>query len=165
MKGIMGTRGLAALIVSITAMVVLAAGASAASAAGPVTRTFSLIKQPNSKTYTVVSIDGLTINARCNQSGNPVVFAFSSATNGDLFGRLYDGLGRLHIIHNTSFSKSKSNKGVQLSPSAGSDFDSSGTFLYENARGQTVTVNIAFDDSTTLNKLNVCTVFGSLIAT
>jgi hypothetical protein len=142
---------------------VLAAGASAASAAGPVSRTFSLIKQPNSKTYNVVNIDGLTINAKCDKSGNPVVFAFSSATNGDLFGRLFDGLGRLHTVHNTSFSKN--NKGVQLSPSAGSDFDSTGTYMYENARGQTVTVNIAFDDSTTLNKLNVCTVFGSLIAT
>jgi hypothetical protein len=164
MKGFIGTRRLAALIVSVGALAALTIGVSSASAATTaLTRTFNFIGKANSRTVTLLSIDGMTVNARCNASGNPVVFAFSSASNADLFGRVFDGLGRYHIIKNSSFIKSNKG-GVRLSPTSG-DFDSTGTVLYENARGQTVTVNYAADDSTTLNHLNVCTVYGSVIAT
>jgi hypothetical protein len=131
------------------------------SATGAVTRAFSFIGKPNSKTTTVVNIDSLLINARCDSRGEPVIFAFSSASAADIFGRVFDGLGRVHIIHNSSFTKQ--GKGVRLSVSSG-DFDSTGTVLFETSAGQVVSVNFAFDNSTTLAKQNVCTVYGSLVA-
>jgi hypothetical protein len=175
MKRIKGTRGLAALIVSTVALVALVAGSASANV-GPVTvtpnaitKTFSFVGSSNSKTLTLINnLNGFTINARCNGAGQPVIFAFSRASNGDIFGHLFDGLGRLHIIHNTSFNASK-NKGVSLSTSSG-DFDASGSVMFEATNGQggnpkVVTVNYAFDNSTTLVGLNRCTVFGSLVAT
>jgi hypothetical protein len=163
MKRIIGTRGLPALIVSIIALVVLAAGTSSATVTtGPVTKTFSFIGKANSKTTTLVNVDSLLINARCDSRGNPVIFAFSSASNADLFGRMFDGLGRLHIIRDSSFTKKT--KGLSLSTTTG-DFDSTGTVMFEVSNGKVVTVNYAFDNSTTLAKLNVCTVYGSVIAT
>jgi hypothetical protein len=51
----------------------------------------------------------------------------------------------------------------QLSPLSG-DFDATGSVLFETSTGKVVTVNIAFDNSTTLVKQNVSTVFGSVIA-
>ena len=95
------------------------------------------------------------------RTGNPVVFAFSSASAGDLFGNFVDGAGRTHLIHNTVFSKG--NKGVLVS-STSADQDASGVLMFENSNGKVVTVNYAFDDATTLNKQNVCTVFGSYVA-
>jgi hypothetical protein len=146
-----------------------AAGTVAAGSAGaatvttnPVTKTFSFIGKANSKAKTVVNLDGLLINARCNASGNPVIFAFSSATNADLFGRFFDGLGRLHIVKSSSFTKH--NKGVSLSSTSG-DFDSTGTVIFESTSGKVVTVDYAFDNATTLAKLDVCTVYGSAVAT
>jgi hypothetical protein len=163
MKRITGMRGVAALRVSIIASIVMTAGtASATAASSAVTRTFSFIGTANSRTMTVVSIDSLLINARCNAQGEPVIFAFSSASNADLFGRFFDGLGRLHIIKNSSFTKKS--KGVSLSATSG-DFDSTGTVLFETFNGKVVTVNYAFDNSTTLAKRNVCTVYGSITAT
>jgi hypothetical protein len=160
MKQAIGTRGLAALIVA-AALVALDAGTASAAGPGPVTKTFSFIGSPGSKTSTVVNIDGLLINARCSANGSPVIFAFSSATSADLFGRIFDGLGRLHIVKNSSFTRRS--KGVGLSTSSG-DFDATGTVLFEVSNGKVVTVNYAFDNSTTLAKHNVCTVYGSLIA-
>ena len=163
MKRITATRGLAALIVAIIALVVLAAGTSTANVTtGAVTRTFSFIGKANSKTATVVNIDSLLINARCDARGNPVVFAFSSSTNADLFGRLFDGLGRIHIIKNSSFTNKL--KGVSLTPASG-DFDSTGIVLFETSTGAVVSVNYALDNSTTLGKLSVCTVYGTVVAT
>ncbi len=163
MKRITGTRGLAALIVSIIALVLLAAGTSTATVTtGAVTRTFSFIGKANSKTLTLVNIDSLLINARCDARGNPVIFAFSSSSNADLFGRLFDGLGRIHIIRNSSFTNKLT--GVSLTPTTG-DFDSTGMVLFETSTGNVVTVNYALDNSTTLGKLNVCTVYGSVVAT
>jgi hypothetical protein len=162
MKQFIGTRGLAALIVSIVALVVSDFGtASAAGGPGPVTKTFSFIGKPGSKTSTVVNIDGLLINARCSPNGSPVIFAFSSAGAADLFGRIFDGLGRLHLVKNSSFTRSS--KGVNLSTSSG-DFDATGTVLFEVSNGKVVTVSYSFDNSTTLARRNVCTVYGSLIA-
>jgi hypothetical protein len=128
--------------------------------AGSVTRTFSFIGPRGSKTVTVVNIDGLTINARCNTSGAPVIFAFSGAAQADILGRVFEGQGRLHSIHNTSFGKGVS---VQLSTSSG-DFDASGSVLFETSAGKVVTVTYAFDNATTLGKQNVCTVYGSFVA-
>ncbi len=171
MKRTIGTRGLAALVGSIVALVVLAAGTSGATvttsratvtSTGAVTRTFSFIGKANSKTMNMVNIDSFLINARCDSRGNPVIFAFSSASNADLFGRIFDGLGRIHIIKSSSFTKKT--MGLSLSTSSG-DFDSTGTVLFETSSGKVVTVNYAFDNSTTLAKLNVCTVYGSVIAT
>lgn len=158
---IIARRGRAALILSVGALVVIGVGTSEAAAAGPVTKTFSFIGKRRSKTSTIVNIDGLLINARCNAGGEPVIFAFSSASKADFFGRIFDGLGRLHIVKNSSFIKGT--KGVALSTSSG-DFDATGTVLFETSTGKVVTVNYAFDNSTTLAKQNVCTVYGSLIA-
>lgn len=168
MKRLIGS-GLAALIVSVVAIVALGSGASSASgvarvsAAGPVSRTFSFIANPNSSTKVIVSVDALLINARCDSRGFPVIFAFTSAGSADIFGRMFDGLGRGHIIKNSAFTRS--NKGVSLSPNVAGDFNSSGTVMYERSNGQVVTVNYAFDNATTLNKANVCTVYGSIVAT
>lgn len=170
-------RGIAALTVSILAVGVATAGTASANSghatvkttvqraivkgtAGPVTRTFSFIGAPGSKTTNVVSIDGLTINARCGTAGQPVIFAFSSVAKSDLLGRIFDGLGRLHVIHNTSFGPGVS---VALSTTSG-DFDASGSVLFETPAGKVVTVNYGFDNATTLGKQNVCTVFGTTIA-
>jgi hypothetical protein len=162
-KRLIGRRGVPALLVSSIALVSLAAGtASAITVSGPVTKTFAFIAKPNSATKVVVSVDTLTINARCDPRGNPVIFAFTSATNADIFGRLFDGFGRGHIIKNSAFNKSK---GVSLAPAVSGDFNSSGTVMFENSSGKVVTVNYAFDNATTLAKLNVCTVYGSVIAT
>ena len=134
----------------------------AANSSGAVTRTFSFIGKPNSKTSTVLNIDSLLINARCSANGSPIVFAFSSAPAADIFARVFDGFGRVHILKNTSFTNRT--KGIQLSPSSG-DFDATGSVLFETSTGKVVTVNIAFDNSTTLVRQNLCTVFGSFIAT
>ncbi len=163
MKRIIGRRRLAALSVSTVALVLLAAGgSSAAVTTGAVTRTFSFIGKPGSSTVTVINIDSLLINARCDAKGNPIVFGFSQVASADLFGRVFDGLGRVHIIHDSSFINTS--KGDLLTPTSG-DYDSTATLLYETSTGKVVTVNFAFDNSTTLNKMRVCTVYGSLIAT
>jgi hypothetical protein len=168
-KRLISTRRLAAVIVSTIALVALAGGTAMASArarisvASAVTKTFSFTGKSNSKTTTIVNIDSLLINARCDSRGNPVIFAFSSSDNADLFGRMFDGLGRVHIIKNSTFTNKS--KGVSLSPSASGDFDSSGTVMFGTSDGKVVTVDYAFDNSTTFNHLNVCTVYGSVIAT
>ena len=177
MKRTKGTRSLAALAVSIVALVLAAAGTSGATTprahvtstargtvavSSAVTRTFSFIGKPNSGTTTLFNIDGLLINARCGGNGSPIIFAFSEASNADLFGRVFDGLGRIHIVKNSAFTKAS--KGVGLYPSSG-DYDSTGTVLFEDSNGKVVTVNYAFDNATTLNRTNVCTVYGSYLAT
>jgi hypothetical protein len=176
MKRLTGTRGMAALIVSVSALVIAAAGTASAhsggktakttvhratkTSVGPATKNFSFIGPRGSKTVNIVNIDGLTINARCGTSGQPVIFAFSSAATADIFGRIFDGAGRLHTIHNTSFTKGVS---VQLSTST-NDFDATGAALYETSTGKVVTVQYALDNATTLGKQNVCTVFGTAVA-
>ena len=153
-------RILAATAAASASLLIVGVSAGQASP-GPVTRTFSFIGVPSSKTVTVVNIDSLTINARCNAQGAPVIFAFSGSNNADLFGRYFDGLGRLHIVRNSSFDKGT--RGVQLSATAG-DFDATGTILYEAFNGRVVTVQYAFDNATTLGKRRVCTVYGSYVA-
>ena len=163
MKRIISPRRLVAVTASIGALAAIgAASASADVSSGAVTKTFSFIAKPSSSTTTLVNIDSLLINARCDASGRPVVFAFTSAPRADIFGRIFDGYGRVHILKNTSFTNKT--KGIQLSPLSG-DFDATGSVLFETSTGKVVTVNIAFDNSTTLVKQNVCTVFGSFIAT
>jgi hypothetical protein len=152
---------LVTLIASAVTLAVPAAATSRLRATGAVVRTFSFIGKANSKTSTVVNFNGLLINARCDSRGNPVIFAFSSATNADLFGRMFDGLGRVYIIRNSSFTKKS--RGVFLSPSA-ADYDSTGSVLFETSAGHVVTVAYAFDNSTTLAKLHVCTAYGSIVA-
>ncbi len=173
-------RGLMALTAALLASMALAAVATSATpvnrtvvrrsahgavvrtTSGAVVKTFSFISRPNSRTTTVVNIDSLLINARCDSTGNPVIFAFTSANNADLFGRLFDGQGRLHTIRNSAFTRRS--QGVSLAPNTPSDFNSSGTVMFENSGGQVVTVNYAFDNATTLARINVCTVYGSIIA-
>jgi hypothetical protein len=162
MKRIISPRRLVAVTASIGALAAIgAASASADVSSGAVTKTFSFIAKPSSSTTTLVNIDSLLINARCDASGRPVVFAFTSASRADIFGRIFDGYGRVHILKNTSFTNKT--KGIQLSPLSG-DFDATGSVLFETSTGSVVTVNIAFDNSTTLLNQNVCTVFGSTIA-
>ncbi len=137
-------------------------GAVVRTTSGAVVRTFSFTASRNSRTTTVVNIDTLLINARCDSTGNPVIFAFTSSSNADLFGRLFDGLGRLHTIRSSAFTSRS--RGISLSPNTPSDYNSSGTVMFGNSKGQVVTVDYAFDNATTLAKLNVCTVYGSYIA-
>jgi hypothetical protein len=161
-KRIISRRRLTAITASICALAGVGAGAASAEVStNAVTKTFSFIAKPNSTTRTVVNIDSLLINARCDSSGRPIVFAFTSAGSTDIFGRVFDGFGRLHVFKNTSFTNKT--KGIQLSPLSG-DFDATGSVLFETSTGKVVTVNIAFDNSTTLVNQNACTVFGSLIA-
>jgi hypothetical protein len=163
MKSITSIRRLATVGASIGAVAALSAGSAGASVTpNAVTRTFSYIAKPSSKTTTLLNIDSLLINARCDSSGRPVIFAFSSASSADIFGRIFDGNGRVHILKNSSFTSQT--KGIQLSTSSG-DYDATGTVLFETSTGKVVTVNLAFDNSTTLAKQNVCTVYGSMIAT
>lgn len=145
-----------------SASTVRTAHATAVGTSSPVSRTFSFIGKPNSKTTTLFNLDSLLINARCDARGNPVIFAFTSAGNADIFGRMFDGLGRQHTIKNSAFTSKSS--GVSLSPAIPGDFNSSGTVMFESSTGQVVTVNYAFDNATTLAHLNVCTVYGSVIA-
>ncbi len=159
MKRIVGTRGSVALILSVGALA--APASSMANPPNAVTKTFSFIAGPNSRTATLFNIDNLLLNARCNAQGFPVVFAFSSASAGDIFAHIFDGAGRLHIIHNTSFSKGS--RGVLVSTSS-NDQDATGMITFEQQQGKVVTINYAFDNATTLNKRNVCTVFGSYVA-
>jgi hypothetical protein len=162
MKRIIGTRGSVALILSVGALVALAAPASSmANPPNAVTKTFSFIAGPNSRTSTLLNIDNLLLNARCDSRGFPVVFAFSSASAGDIFAHIFDGAGRLHIVHNTSFSKGS--RGVLVSTTS-NDQDATGMITFEQQQGTVVTINYAFDNATTLNKRNVCTVFGSYVA-
>src|SRR5438270_854859 len=129
MKRIMGTRGIAALILSVGGLAVLGgATSSAAASPGAVTRTFSFVGKANGHTVTVVNIDSLLINARCDGRGFPVVFGFTSANASDLFAHVFDAFGRVHIIKNTSFTKHS--RGVQLSTSSG-DFDATGVAVFE----------------------------------
>ena len=163
MKRIISPRRLAAVSACIGAPAPLAAGTATANASpSAVTRTFSFIAKPNSKTGVVVNFNSLLINARCDSSGRPIIFAFTSAGSADIFGRIFDGYGRVHIFKNTSFTNKT--KGIQLSPLSG-DFDATGSVLFSTSTGKVVTVNIAFDNSTTFGRQNVCTVFGSFIAT
>jgi hypothetical protein len=161
MKYIKSRCSLAAVVAS-SVLLVANVGAASAITSNPVTKTFSFIGKPGSKALNVVNVDSLLINARCSTSGSPVIFAFSSAQKADLFGRFFDGLGRLHLVKNSSFVEGTN--GVALSTSSG-DFDATGTVLFEVSDGTVVTVNYAFDNSTTLAKQNVCTVYGSYIAT
>jgi hypothetical protein len=165
MRRIFGARGTAALIVAVSALVVFATGtASGAVTRNPATKTFSLIAKSGQNAKVVVNVDGLTINARCgtgSNAGNPVVFAFSNVPAADLLGHMFDGAGRTHIIHDTQFNKGT--KGVRISPTS-SDFDGSGLVAFETSKGAVVTVAYAFDNATTLNKQNVCTVYGSYVA-
>jgi hypothetical protein len=167
MKRMGGTRGGAALIVAVGAMVMGAVGTSSGAVTrGPSIKTFSVIAKnaPNQKAKVALNVDGLLINARCgtgSNAGNPVVFAFSNVPAADLLGHMFDGAGRTHIIHNTQFNKGT--KGVRIS-STSSDFDGSGMVAFETSKGKVVTVNYAFDNATTLNKQNVCTFYGSYVA-
>ncbi len=161
MKSSISFRRLAAVGVTVGVIIGIS-GASAVAASAPVTRTFSFIAAPSSKTSTIVNIDSLLINARCSAGGSPIVFAFTSAPAADIFARVFDGFGRLHTMKNTSFTSKT--KGLQLSPSSG-DFNATGTVFFETLSGKVVTVNIAFDNSTTLVGRKLCTVFGSFIAT
>ena len=126
------------------------------------TKTFSFIASPGSRTATIINIDGLLVNARCNPAGAPVVFAFSSASAGDILGRVFDGIGRILVIHNTQFNNRS--RGILISPSS-YDYDATGTVIFENIDGRVVQVTYAADNSTTLNFRRVCTVYGTLVAT
>jgi hypothetical protein len=164
MKRIIATVAVAAASASILALAGVASGARRPTIklSAPVSRTFSFIGSPNGPTSTIFNIDGLLVNARCDSRGSPIIFAFSSAGRADLFGRFFDGLGRLHIVKNSSFTRSS--RGVPLYSSSG-DYDASGAVEFETSDGKVVSVNYAFDNATTLARTNVCTVYGSFIAT
>ena len=161
MKLFAGKIRAAAPLMAMLGLGVIGAG-SASAATGPVTRTFSFSASPGQpKTGKVLlNTNGLLINARCNAAGEPVIYAFSN-TDADLFGRVFDGYGRLTSIKQSAFVKG--NKGVLLSVNNG-DFDASGEVLYETFTSKVVTVQYAFDNATTLNKRKLCTVYGSAVS-
>ena len=159
MKGIICNRARALAVAGMVAAGVAAAPASAEAAAS--TKTFSLIGKPGSRTVTLVNANSLLINARCNSRGQPVVFGFTSAPAADVFGRIFDGVGWIHFVKNTSFNRRS--RGIQLSPTS-ANFDTTTSLLFESSSGDVVTVNMAMDNSTTLSRQNLCTVFGSMVA-
>jgi hypothetical protein len=166
MQRLKSVRGLAALIVAVIALVAAIVGTSGANV-GPTQKvlTFSFTAGPNSRTSNLFSTDGLTVNVRCGPKGGPVIFAFTSSRHADLLGHMLDGSGRTHIIKNDSFTSSS--KGVSLAPNTSGDRDAAGTVVYEQASGgsaSVVSVNYAFDNSRTLANLNVCTVYGTAVA-
>ena len=166
MRRMLRSRAMVASIAAFGAVAAVVAGPAAASVTkNPSTKTFSVIAKNGQKAKVAVNVDGLTINARCgtgSAAGTPVVFAFSGVPAGDLLGHMFDGAGRTHIIHNTQFNKGTN--GVRLTPTS-SDFDGSGVVAFESSKGVVVTVTYAFDNATTLNKQNVCTFYGSYVAT
>ena len=166
MRRMLRSRAMVASIAAFGAVAAVAAGPESASVTkNPSTKTFSVIAKNGQKAKVAVNVDGLTINARCgtgSAAGTPVVFAFSGVPAGDLLGHMFDGAGRTHIIHNTQFNKGTN--GVRLTPTS-SDFDGSGVVAFESSKGVVVTVTYAFDNATTLNKQNVCTFYGSYVAT
>jgi hypothetical protein len=166
MKRIIAMVAVAATVASVLAFAGGAAGRTRPRTtirlAAPVSRTFSFIGSPGGVTSTIFNIDGLLVNARCDSRGSPIIFAFSSASRADLFGRFFDGLGRFHAVKNSSFTRSS--RGVALYSSSG-DYDASGAVEFETSDGKVVSVNYAFDNATTLSRTNVCTVYGSFIAT
>jgi hypothetical protein len=165
-------RVVVAAITSLSAIFVIAVGSASAAksprviirtSAAPVTRTFSFIGRPGSRTSTIFNIDGFLVNARCSSNGSPIIFGFPrTSTAADLFGRMFDGLGRLHLVKDSSFNRST--RGVALYTTS-NDFDASGSVLFETSSGKVVTVSYAFDNATTLSKQSVCTVYGSYVAT
>jgi hypothetical protein len=154
--------GIAALLVSIVAVVTVTVASAGASSSNPLTKAFSFQNTTNNKSKTLFTIDGLTINARCDPKNAPVIFAFSS-TNADIFGHVVDGSGRTHVIANDSFTKK--NKGISLAPNITGDRDASGEIVYEATNRAVVTINYGFDNSPTLANKHVCTVFGTYTAT
>jgi hypothetical protein len=169
-----GVRVFIAAIASVSVLFVIVVGSASArlvktsmvkirTSAAPVTRTFSFIGRPGGPTSTIFNIDGFLVNARCSSGGSPIVFGFPrTSTAADLFGRMFDGLGRFHAIKDSSFNRST--RGVALYTTSG-DFDASGSVAFETSSGKVVTVDYAFDNSTTLNRQRVCTVYGSFVAT
>jgi hypothetical protein len=160
-------RTLSAFAAALTIAAITAPGSATArphavTSASPnaVSKAFSFVGKPGSQTSTVVNIDSLVINARCSSAGSPIVFAFTSAASADLFGRVFDGVGRFHNIHDSAFKKRSS---VSVNPSS-NDFDTTGTLEFETSTGRVVTVELAMDNSTTLGNQRVCTVYGTLTA-
>ena len=162
MRKLKNTRGLGALIVAIIAVAIAVVGsAGAANSSGTLTKAFNFTSTTNNKTTTLFNADGLTVNARCDVNNAPVIFAFTSAFNADLFGHVIDGNGRVHVIANDTFSKF--GKGVSLAPNITGDRDASGVLDYETFAGKVVTVNYGFDNSPTLGNKKVCTVYGTYV--
>jgi hypothetical protein len=157
------TRGLGALIVSIIALVAVVVGTAGAAGSGPTTKTFAFASTTNNVPKTLFSVDGLTVNARCDTNNAPVIFAFTTAFNADLLGHVIDGAGHLHVIANDAFNKN--GKGVSLAPAIVGDKDASGTLTFSTFNGKVVTITYGFDNSPTLSNKKVCTVYGSYIAT
>jgi hypothetical protein len=162
-KKLISTRGLGALIVSIIALVAVVAGTAGAAGSGANVRTFAFSSVTNNTPKTLFNVDGLLVNARCDQNNAPVIFAFTSAFNADLLGHVIDGAGHLHVIANDSFTKN--GKGVSLAPAIAGDKDASGTLTFSTFNGKVVTINYGFDNSPTLSNKKVCTVYGSYVAT
>jgi hypothetical protein len=174
MKGNNKTRVLVAAIASLSVLLAIVVGSASASvfktskvtirtSAAPVTRTFSFIGRPGSRTSTIFNIDGFLVNARCSSAGSPIIFGFPrTSTPADLFGRFFDGLGRFHIVKYSSFNTNT--RGVPLYATSG-DFDATGSLAFETSSGKVVTVDYAFDNATTLSRQNFCTVYGSYVAT
>jgi len=141
----------------------IALGGSALAAGGTKVNanTFAFRGTPGSSMRTLLNIDGLTIRARCDSAGKPRISATTSATNADLFGHVVTGSSKVHAIADDAF-----HAGVTDSLVAGAagDPDASGSVQYEVSSGKLVSVNYSFDNSRTLNGINVCTVYGSALS-
>ncbi len=164
MQHIISVRRLAALTLTAGAICAIGGQAAVAAPATAVTRTFSFIGEAElqDRDRCSTTFDGLVINARCTRTAR----RSCSRSPGRPPPTSSPGCSTEPVgctsMKNTSFTNKT--KGIQLSPS-NNDFDSTGSVLFETLTGQVVTVNIAFDNSTTLVRRNLCTVFGSYIAT
>jgi hypothetical protein len=167
MHRFIGRSSSAALVVSVIALIAalqgpaLAAHQAAAKDQKIHVVAFSFQGQPGASARTLLGVDGLTIRARCDSKGSPVITATTSATNADLLGRVIDGAGKVHAIADDAFHGGSSD---DLVAGVKGDADASGTVEYETAQGKVVTVSYAFDNAPTLKGKNVCTVYGTSIS-
>lgn len=149
--------------IALVALIVALGGSALAAGSGAKVNanTFAFQASKGSSFRTLLSINGLTIRARCTSAGSPQISATTSSNNADLFGHVITGGGRVHAIADDAF-----HKGVTHNLVAGvtGDTDASGSVQYQIGSGKLVTVNYAFDNARTLNGTNVCTVYGSSLS-
>jgi hypothetical protein len=167
MKQLITRRRVGMLLVSVIALVAIVVATANAvndNTVGPAkSLVFAFQWARNSPSKQLFNVDGLSVNARCDSQGGPVIFAFTSLSHADLLGHMLDGSGRTHIIANDSFTKNS--RGVSLAPNTSGDRDAAGTVIYGTSDGRALTVNYAFDNSRTMAGLNVCVVYGTLVGT
>ncbi len=170
MKRLISGRRTPALVVALGALVVATAGSALGAGYSTVAHqakksdsvaSLSFTARPHSSTVKLLNVDGLTIKTSCSSAGEAVIRATTSSTNADLIGHVIDSKGVGHAIADDAFHRGVTD---DLTATVGGDQDASGNAVYETAAGKVVSLTYAFDNSSTLNGKNVCTVYGTAIS-